>query len=483
MLNLQHTALIDWDEGIFALQGQWLSTLGSQGKPFNFQTPPLFQVMLALIFAATGVQSTVLPLVSIVFSCLSIILVYSLGKLLYSSRIGLYAALLFASSEFFLFFSRSGLSESTFLFFFIAATFFFLRGLVHDRTVDFLYSGLFTSAALYTKYSAFPLLIIFSIIGLLARKTFDRKRFMLSVIVPVLLYMPYVILFLNVVGYSSIGARHGSLLGIHHHEFLYYLIRFAPFPLLLAFLHLARAYKRRTYDIYIIIIVSLFFVFLGFYYHYFRLAYPMVPFLAILAARSIRQQKSYVIAAIFVISLASGFDTATYKTNAPHEVGTAVRQYARDLDVRFVYASVPPNIDFHIGGDISIPETHQWYTLGEKFPVLMRGRKVLRVGNNELRHENRVLLVYATAYQSLDPWIEELLSRSQLMTDIEFTDAPMYYKDIFNPQRKIAQCYRVYLAEREAIGDTLNQFWHLGFEERFSAIVMKKKRWGLLPTE
>ena len=49
VLYLQYATLIDWDEGIFALQGQWLSTAGSQGKPFNFQTPPLFPLNVSLL--------------------------------------------------------------------------------------------------------------------------------------------------------------------------------------------------------------------------------------------------------------------------------------------------------------------------------------------------------------------------------------------------------------------------------------------------
>jgi 4-amino-4-deoxy-L-arabinose transferase-like glycosyltransferase len=95
ILNLQHAALIDWDEGIFALHGQWISTAGSQGKPFNFQTPPLFQLMVALVFAVVHAQPFVLPLISIVFSCLSIALVFVFGTMLYSSRSGLHCGCLF----------------------------------------------------------------------------------------------------------------------------------------------------------------------------------------------------------------------------------------------------------------------------------------------------------------------------------------------------------------------------------------------------
>lgn len=473
-LSLRHAALIDWDEGIFALQGQWLSTTGSQGKPFNFQTPPLFQLIAAFMFSLVRAQPFVLPLISVIFSCLSIILVFLLGKLLYSSRDGLYAVLLFISTEFFLFFSHSGLSESTFLFFFIATVFFFFKGLKYNSTRYFLFAGLFTTAAFYTKYSAFPLLAVFFIIGILKRKTINRKWLILTVILPILLYVPYIVLFLNVVGWSGISARHGSLLGIHHHQFLYYLIRFAPFPLLFTFLKTANRQERCTWDFYILVPVLVFFVFLGFYHHYFRLAYPIIPFLAILAAQYIKRQKTYVIVVILIISLGLSIDTITYRTDTPHEIGVAVTRYARDRNIQYVYTSVPPNINFYIGGEIAIPETHPWHALGKKFPAFVRGRKVLYQHNNELQHENNILVVYATAYDTLDPITTELLRHSRTILNMEFLDAPVYYKDIFNPQRSRTQLYRVYMLERKMMGGTMDQCWQLGFNQRFTVMLMKK---------
>ena len=472
MFYLHGAALIDWDEGVFALQGQWLATAGGQGKPFNFQTPPLFQFIVAFLFTVIPTHALALPLISTVFSCLSIVLVFSLGTVLYTPRTGLYAVLLFVSTEFFLFFSHSGLSESTFLFFFLAATYFFLRGFIHNSARSFLLAGLFTAAALYTKYSAFPLLVTFLIIGIAQRKTIEKKWLSRTVLLPVLVYVPYLFVFLTVVGHAGISARHGSLLGIHHHQFLYYLLRFAPFPLLFALLWTTNRPKRSRRDFYVLVPALVFFLFLGFYYHYFRLAYPIVPFLAIFAAQYIKRHKPYVVATIFIVSLGLSIDTVSYRTDTPQKIGATVRQCARDMQVRYVYTSVPPNINFYIGGEIAIPETHPSHALSERFPAFLRGREVLYRHNNELHREDKILLVYATAYDTLDREIVELLGHCEIVKTMEFLDAPVYYKDIFNPQRERAQLYKVYAAERKKIGDTVDQFWELGFKPGFTVVLV-----------
>ncbi|MEO0190865.1 MAG: hypothetical protein ABIL18_07785 [candidate division WOR-3 bacterium] len=35
LANLKNLTLIDWDEGVFALQSGWIGSLCGEGKPFN----------------------------------------------------------------------------------------------------------------------------------------------------------------------------------------------------------------------------------------------------------------------------------------------------------------------------------------------------------------------------------------------------------------------------------------------------------------
>ena len=82
-INLTRTCLIDWDEGVFALQGKWIETIGAEGKPFNFQSPPLYQTLIAFLFKSLGHKDFILPLLSIIFSVLTIYIVFYLFKTLY----------------------------------------------------------------------------------------------------------------------------------------------------------------------------------------------------------------------------------------------------------------------------------------------------------------------------------------------------------------------------------------------------------------
>ncbi|MEO0106868.1 MAG: glycosyltransferase family 39 protein, partial [candidate division WOR-3 bacterium] len=128
LANLKNLTLIDWDEGVFALQSGWIGSLGGEGKPFNFQTPPLFQILIALVFRLLGAKDWILPLISIIFSALTIYILFLFGKELYAEKIAIFSVILFISTEYFLFFSKSGLSDATFLFFFITALYFYYQG-------------------------------------------------------------------------------------------------------------------------------------------------------------------------------------------------------------------------------------------------------------------------------------------------------------------------------------------------------------------
>jgi hypothetical protein len=49
------------------------------------------------------------------------------------------------------------------------------------------------------------------------------------------------------------------------------------------------------------------------------------------------------------------------------------------------------------------------------------------------------------------------------LVSIEFIDAPVYYKDIYNPERAIRQIYEVYIFETEKLSKVIDDLWALGF--------------------
>ncbi len=470
IFSLRHFTLVDRDEGDFALHGQWLATIGAQGKPFNFQTPPLYQILIAILFRLFQINVIILPLLSIIFSCVTIYLIFHLAKVLYSQQVGLYSIIFFATTEFYLFFSKSGRSDATFVCFFIASLFFFSKGLESNRANQFLLAGLLTTLALYTKYSAFPLLVIFFIIGLLYRNRINKKWFILSIMVPILLYLPYTYLFIRFVQISEIGRRHVSLLGINHIKFLFYTLIFAPIPFFLTIGYTIFNIKNvKRWNIYLLTAIAIFFLILGFYYPYFRLAYPIIPLLSIVAAKFVMQTgryKPYITVAAVLISLTLCMKTLSYKSDVPERISKFAEQYAKKENIKYIYAIVPPNIYFYVNGTIAIPAGHPWLLIGKHFPVFLKGKKIMYPDSNELLTEEKVLLIHATIRDSIKHKNLALYSCATRLKSIEFEDAPVYYKDIYNTHRNFKQIYEIYLFNNKIMGNKINDLWNLGFSRR-----------------
>jgi len=83
------------------------------------------------------------------------------------------------------------------------------------------------------------------------------------------------------------------------------------------------------------------------------------------------------------------------------------------------------------------------------------------------------LLVHATALDSIKQKSMELYNYGKLLARIGFADAPVYCKDIFNPQKDIKQVYEIYLFDKNALGDRINDLWQLGFDRQVEVISTK----------
>jgi len=453
------------------LQAQWFFSLGAEGKPFNFQTPPLYQIIIAILFKFFQVNDLYMFLLSIIFSCLAIYIFFYLVKMLYAEDIALYAVIFFILSEFFLFFSKSGLGDAAFLFFFITSFYFFLKGTKSNRIEDFLLAGIFVTLCLYTKYSAPAFLIIFFLIGLLNKKKSTVPWLLFSIVLPTLLYLPYLYMFVKFITLPGISERHGSILGLNHLRFIYYLFAFSPVPFILTILFLPRLSKL-DYPIFTPILVFL--IILGFYYPYFRLLYPIIPFLAIFAAKFIVQTKKlkpYLLTGAVIISIICGFRTITYYSNIPKKIAQICDQYVSDEGAKYIYTITPPNIYFYIEGEILIPSNHAIVKLGKRFPQLLKSRIIFYEDNNLLSQEEKTMLIHATIFDALKRDNISLYTKGKLLDSIEFIDAPVYYKDIFNPLRNKRQIYQFFIFENKKLGNALDTLWHLGFNPKVQLIL------------
>ncbi|MGB9720205.1 MAG: ArnT family glycosyltransferase [bacterium] len=468
ILNLKNLSLIDWDEGAFVLQAKYLATMGAQGKPFNFQTPPLYQMIIALLFKIFGEHAWLMPLISIISSAVTIYFLFSFGKSLYNEITGLIAVILFISTEFFFFFSKSGLSDAFFLLFFVGAVYFFYQSIKANQIVYYLFCCLFTVFACYTKYTGPVLFLIFLFIGTTRRKELNKSWFIFAIIIPILLLLPYIIIFIKIVSITNITQRHGKLLGINHLKFLYYIIRFAPLIFLSGIFY---RMKEKT-DYFILAIIIIFFIVLGFYYPYLRLAYPLIPFLSLFSAALLYKLKKiryYLLALIFFFNILIGHNTLIYNSKFPLLIAQRVESLKKKYNNTYLFALVPPNIVFYFDGTILQSESN--------IPTALRNiknlqiREIIKKDENLLRKEKYLLLIYSSIFEDFSEKFKSIRERAIEKDSIEFIDAPIYYKDIFNSLRTKKQIYEIYAVSIEKLDTlTLTNLWKMAFEPGMTVI-------------
>jgi 4-amino-4-deoxy-L-arabinose transferase-like glycosyltransferase len=466
IITIWRSSLIDWDEGVFAMQGQWFASLGSQGKPFNFQTPPLFQLLIAFIFALSGHNWYILPLLSVLFACSTLYVIHALVASHFSEKEALFAMVFMASTELFIFFARSGLSDATFLFLFTSATYFFLQGVQKNRTREFLIAGILTAGALYTKYSALPLLVAFTIIGSINRRSIPRRWFFASVLLPILLYLPYLLIYAFTIQATTIAARHGPLVGIYHLSYARYGLAFAPIIFLMAIIHLVTSKEGKEVG-HIAIICGVYFFFVGFYHPYMRLLLPLIPFCAVLAARLVarmRKLKTAVATGAVLCGLFLSYRTVRYASEIPRTIAEHTARTCQGQQCCFLFASVPPNVTFYLPGDILIPEDHPWTTMGRRCPYLMRDRTIMERSENILSTESTFVYLHATIYDSLKRTHAQLFEKMLLVWTAEFIDAPLYREDPYNPLKDSVQAYELYTITADTLRAITDEMWRFGFE-------------------
>lgn len=463
IIRFRAFTLIDWDEGVFMLQGRWLATLGDAGKPFNFQTPPLYQFMIAVLSRIAGGDPRILLAITTAFSLATLYLIYALTRRLYSSGTAARAVALFAVSEFFLFFSGSGLSDAVFLFFFWAAISFFLAGVRSGRRLTLAGAGLCTVLAFYTKYSAPVLLLIYPATAWLFRLNNPRRWLFWCVLLPVLAVLPYAVVYVMAVAPAGILSRHATMLGLHHLQYLVYLLFFSPALLILSLASVVRLEKT---DYFFVAIALIYLVIVGFYRPYFRLAYPVIPALAILAARSLERTgpwKTAILAAALFLSLVLGSRTVLYRTKVPTDIAETVIGQTANAPV-FLLATVPPNITSYLPGIIALPDDHQATRLGHWFPRSLKNRLIISRKLNLLVGRKRVLALTSTVVADIVDRYPALFARGHKLASWEFIDAPVYLKDPFNPLQKSRQLYDLYEFNVGERPDVVDDLWRIGFE-------------------
>ena len=203
--------MLDFDEAAEQTTPlEWWDTKASGGKyeipwwtRLSFHDhPPLVFLIQHFFMRIFGEHAWAFRLPSALFGIASVLLLYLIGKELYSKNTGLVAAGLLAITVNHVYISRVGLQESYVLFFILLASYLFLRAQKNDTC--YLWTGTALGLGFLTKYNTFILVPIFLTYLLLCnRSAFRNKKFWLGALFALVIFTPVIVY--NIELYRAVG--------------------------------------------------------------------------------------------------------------------------------------------------------------------------------------------------------------------------------------------------------------------------------------
>ncbi len=161
-------------------------------KPL-FKHPPLFPGIIAIFYMIFGDGYLSAFKVSLLFGILLIPLAYLLGRTLFDTRVGVYAAFLMAIEPIVWISSQKIWMETTLAFFTMLAVYLFALAVKKNKDILFILSGLAAGLAGMTKYSGLLAMVIIFVYALLVMpQLFRKKLFIASLFVPGVVMLPWI---------------------------------------------------------------------------------------------------------------------------------------------------------------------------------------------------------------------------------------------------------------------------------------------------
>jgi hypothetical protein len=253
----------------------------------------LFQYVVALFYVIFGVGDVLAREVSAIFSILTVLVTYEIGRTLYGKTVGLIAALLLAVSSYAIFLGRLALLDSTMTFLFTLAILCIAEWLT-SQNPRWLYAFAATTAlAIDVKVTSVLVLVIFGVLLVLTRS----RHLIPARTVPIcglifLAFLAPAFFHLSRHGSEFLNFLSQSIRRVSHVHWYYYVTTIAGYEgYLILFLWLAgfamAVVRRRAGDILLVSSALVVILFLQVYplkaFNYFL---PVVPVFSVLAARA-----------------------------------------------------------------------------------------------------------------------------------------------------------------------------------------------------
>lgn len=308
LLDVSYTA-IQWDE-ITHLNGGMFLLRGNIEQYFSFNAfyPPMYDLLTAGIFGVAGISVFTGRLVAVIFSLLSLWVVFEFTYRMYGAKTALLTSVLLGIMPGYFWLSRMAMIETMLVFFFTVSALFFFYWLQTHQNKFLIFSGLALGLGVLTKYQLVIVgAIMLTSMVLLGRNYLKQRlsRFPLLIVTALAIVVPWVIVSFQVYASGmletwlyalSIGNPEKSLYSLRFPMPIFYLIEMTwpydnvhPISLFLYVLGLAGlglfAWRRKPEDEYLLICFAVVYVFFTLISNkQWRYVLPIFPILAISAA-------------------------------------------------------------------------------------------------------------------------------------------------------------------------------------------------------
>jgi uncharacterized membrane protein len=166
--------------------------------------PPLYQILLWIWYKLIGYNAFSGRLLSVIFGAGAVVALYQLGKELFSTRVGIFAALLLAVNEFTIYYAQEVRAYSLLLMLSLVSSTFLFRFLKIPSRANFIFHLISLISLYYTHYYGFYVLITHIVFLLIFKQHFVRSNKPFFIFFIVAIFLSLVPLLFNILTLSKI---------------------------------------------------------------------------------------------------------------------------------------------------------------------------------------------------------------------------------------------------------------------------------------
>lgn len=173
--------------------------------PWDNWNAPLYWILLHFWTKISGISEFSLRFPSLIFSFLSVILAYILGKTLFNKKVATWAGILMALSPFQLWYAQEARAQSMMLFLGLLSNLFLLKSLQTKKTIFRIWFVIISLIGIYTDYFYILLIIAQCLYLVFSERTKLKPRHIIPFIIIALGFLPYMSRFLDKFSFVQAG--------------------------------------------------------------------------------------------------------------------------------------------------------------------------------------------------------------------------------------------------------------------------------------